>query len=129
MAKLVRSKVPELVKNDPRYKLIPVKPEDKIYHLGNKLEEEVAELLAAVALERDDPTDLNLKNNTLFELADVLEVLEAICADINIDDGRSELEYAILSKREAKGDFISATMLLEQVTPKMYGQWQDKVIK
>ena len=65
MGKLVRDKVPEIIKNDGRTPIIEIlSNEDYLIELDKKLNEEVAEYHADKSIE---------------EMADVLEVLFTIC--------------------------------------------------
>ncbi len=65
MGKLVRDKIPEIIRNDGKKPIIEIlSDEDYLAELDNKLKEEVAEYQADKSIE---------------EMADVLEVLFAIC--------------------------------------------------
>ena len=65
MGKLVRDKIPEIIKNDGKNPIVEIlSDEDYLVELDKKLNEEVAEYQAAKSIE---------------EMADVLEVLFAIC--------------------------------------------------
>ena len=65
MGKLVRDKIPEIIKNDGKTPIIDIlSNEDYLNELDKKLNEEVAEYQADKSIE---------------EMADVLEVLFAIC--------------------------------------------------
>ena len=65
MGKLVRDKIPEIIKNDGKTPIIEIlSNEDYLKELDKKLNEEVAEYQA---------------DKSIDEMADVLEVLFAIC--------------------------------------------------
>ena len=89
VGKLVRDKIPEIIKNDGKNPIIEIlSNEDYLKELDKKLNEEVAEYQADKSIE---------------EMADVLEVLFAIC------EGRGytveELLQVRESKREKRGGF------------------------
>lgn len=89
MGKLVRDKIPEIIKNDGKTPIIEIlSNEDYLIELDKKLNEEVAEYQADKSIE---------------EMADVLEVLFAIC------EGREHTVEELLqvreSKRERRGGF------------------------
>ena len=82
MGKLVRDRIPEIIKNDGKNPIIEIlSNEDYLKELDNKLNEEVAEYQADKSIE---------------EMADVLEVLFAIC------EGRGYTVEDLLQVREAK---------------------------
>ena len=89
IGKLVRDKIPEIIKNDGKTPIIEIlSNEDYLKGLDKKLNEEIAEYQADKSIE---------------EMADVLEVLFAIC------EGRGytveELLQVRESKREKRGGF------------------------
>lgn len=89
VGKLVRDKIPEIIKNDGKTPIIEVlSNEAYLKELDKKLNEEVAEYQADKSIE---------------EMADVLEVLFAIC------EGRGHTVEELLqvreSKREKRGGF------------------------
>ena len=89
MGKLVRDKIPEIIKNDGKTPIIEIlSDEDYLKELDKKLNEEVEEYQADKSIE---------------EMADVLEVLFAICEA----RGHSieELMQAREGKREKRGGF------------------------
>ncbi|MCI5872504.1 MAG: nucleoside triphosphate pyrophosphohydrolase [Clostridiales bacterium] len=89
MGKLVRDKIPEIIRNDGKKPIIEIlSDEDYLAELDNKLKEEVAEYQADKSIE---------------EMADVLEVLFAICEarGHSVD----ELMRVRESKREKRGGF------------------------
>ena len=89
MGKLVRDKILEIIKNDGKTPIIEIlSNEDYLKELDKKLNEEVAEYQADKSIE---------------EMADVLEVLFAICEarGHSVD----ELMKARDAKREARGGF------------------------
>lgn len=82
MGKLVRDKLPEIIKNDGKTPIIEIlSNEDYLKELDRKLNEEVAEYQADKSIE---------------EMADVLEVLFAIC------EGRGYTVEELLQVRESK---------------------------
>ena len=82
MGKLVRDKIPVIIKNDGKTPIIEIlSDEDYLKELDKKLNEEVAEYQADKSVE---------------EMADVLEVLFAIC------EGRGYTVEDLLQVREAK---------------------------
>lgn len=89
MGKLVRDKIPEIIKNDGKKPIIEIlSNEDYLTELDKKLNEEVAEYQADKSIE---------------EMADVLEVLFAICEarGYSVD----ELMRVRETKREKCGGF------------------------
>ena len=87
--KLVRDRIPEIIKSDGKTPIIEILPnEEYLNELDKKLNEEVAEYQADKSIE---------------EMADVLEVLFAIC------EGRGhtveELTQVREDKREKRGGF------------------------
>lgn len=87
--KLVRDKIPELFKNKTDEKTYWIANEAQYYPLlKKKLIEEVNEFLA---------------DDSIEELADVMEVITAICASKKIS--RSQLEKERLKKRKTRGGF------------------------
>lgn len=87
--KLVRDKIPELFKSKTTENTYWVANKAQYYELlRKKLVEEVNEFLA---------------DDSIEELADVLEVITAICAAKKIS--RSQLEKERLKKRKARGGF------------------------
>lgn len=82
MGKLVRDKIPEIINNDGKTPIIEVlSDEDYLKELDKKLNEEVEEYQADKSIE---------------EMADVLEVLFAIC------EGRGHTVEELLQVRESK---------------------------
>ena len=82
IGKLVRDKIPEIIKNDGKTPIIEIlSNEDYLKELDKKLNEEVAEYQADKSIE---------------EMADVLEVLFAIC------EGRGHTVAELMQVREAK---------------------------
>ena len=89
MGKLVRDRIPEIIRNSGKTPIIEIlSQEDYLIELDKKLNEEVAEYQADKSLE---------------EMADILEVLFAICAarGYSLD----ELMQARNAKREKRGGF------------------------
>lgn len=97
--KLVRDKIPEIIKSDGRKCRTRV-ANDKEYHqfLLKKIDEEILELKHA-----------KNKDEKLNELADVLEVLHAIAAHHNID--KKELEQKRKLKIKQRGNFSKKIIL------------------
>ena len=89
MGKLVRDRIPEIIRNDGKKPIIEIlSNEDYLKELDKKLNEEVAEYQADKSIE---------------EMADILEVLYAVCEA----RGHSveELLQVKESKREKRGGF------------------------
>ncbi|MBQ3165443.1 MAG: nucleoside triphosphate pyrophosphohydrolase [Lachnospiraceae bacterium] len=89
MGKLVRDRIPEIIRNDGKKPIIEIlSNEDYLKELDKKLNEEVAEYQADKSIE---------------EMADILEVLFAVCEA----RGHSveELLQVKESKREKRGGF------------------------
>ena len=89
MGKLVRDRIPEIIRNDGKKPIIEIlSNEDYLKELDKKLNEEVAEYQADKSIE---------------EMADILEVLFAVCEA----RGHSveELLQVKESKRENRGGF------------------------
>ncbi|MBQ8325568.1 MAG: nucleoside triphosphate pyrophosphohydrolase [Lachnospiraceae bacterium] len=89
MGKLVRDKIPEIIKNDGKKPVVQIlSDEEYLTELDKKLNEEVAEYQADKSLE---------------EMADIVEVLFAICEA----RGHSveELMQMRETKREKRGGF------------------------
>ena len=89
MGKLVRDRIPEIIKNDGKTPIIEIlSNEEYLLELDKKLNEEVAE---------------NQADKSIEEMADILEVLFAIC------EGRAntveELTQVREAKREKRGGF------------------------
>ena len=82
MGKLVRDKIPEIIKNDGKTPIIEIlSNEDYLKELDKKLNEEVAEYQADKSIE---------------EMADILEVLFAVC------EARGHSVEELLKVKEAK---------------------------
>ena len=89
MGKLVRDRIPEIIKNDGKTPIIEIlSNEDYLNELDKKLNEEVAEYQADKSIE---------------EMADILEVLYAVCEA----RGHSVEELLQMKefKREKRGGF------------------------
>ena len=89
MGKLVRDRIPEIIKNDGKNPIIEIlSNEDYLKELDKKLNEEVAEYQ---------------EDKSIEEMADVLEVLFAICEarGYSVD----ELMQVRETKREKRGGF------------------------
>ncbi|MCK4635876.1 MAG: nucleoside triphosphate pyrophosphohydrolase [Candidatus Moranbacteria bacterium] len=95
--KLVRDKIPEIIKSNGENPITHIADEEEYNEaLMNKLHEEVTEFL-------EDPS--------LEELADIIEVLNAICAFKNID--LTKLEEVQERKFEECGGFEEDIILDE----------------
>lgn len=89
MGKLVRDRIPEIIKNDGKTPVIEIlSNENYLKELDKKLNEEVAEYQVDKSIE---------------EMADVLEVLFAICEARGYS--LEELMQVRESKREKRGGF------------------------
>lgn len=89
MGKLVRDRIPEIIRNDGKKPIIEILPDaEYLSELDKKLNEEVAEYQADKSIE---------------EMADVLEVLFAICEARGYSV--EELMRVRESKREKRGGF------------------------
>ena len=98
--KLVRDKIPELldkVGGETETEILDNKK--YIECLFNKLQEETEEVVTA-----------NSKENLTEELADLLEVMNAIATANNIDYG--EIEKIRLAKKEKRGGFEDKIFLI-----------------
>lgn len=99
MRKLVRDNIPVLMdKKNKEYPIITVTQEEQIVYLKQKLVEEAKEVFKA-----------KTKEETMEELADVLEVIDAICNFIPID---SELVLeAKANKKAERGGFSKGIII------------------
>ena len=89
MGKLVKDRIPEIIKSDGKTPIIEILPnEEYLNELDKKLNEEVAEYQADKSIE---------------EMADVLEVLFAICESRG--HTVEELMQVREDKREKRGGF------------------------
>ena len=89
MGKLVRDKIPEIIKNDGKKPVVQIlSDEEYLTELDKKLNEEVAEYQADKSLE---------------EMADIVEVLFAICEARGYSV--EELMQMRETKREKRGGF------------------------
>ncbi len=89
MVKLVRDKIPEIIRNSGETPITHIASDEEYWkELKVKFLEEVNEYL------KDDNEE---------ELADILEVMDAICKFKGIDKG--ELEKLRLNKKEKRGGF------------------------
>lgn len=89
MGKLVRDRIPEIIRNDGKKPIIEIlSNEDYLRELDKKLNEEVAEYQADKSIE---------------EMADILEVLFAVCEARGYSV--EELLKVKESKRENRGGF------------------------
>lgn len=96
VAKLVRDKVPALIRRSGLEPVIRVADGDEYKQLlREKLREEVEEFL-----ESNDP----------HELADILEVLHALVLDLGLD--RDGLEQLRVDKADARGGFVNRIVWL-----------------
>ena len=95
--KLVRDKIPEIIRYDNGNPVTHVADEKEYWEkLKEKLKEEAEEFY---------------KNNNNEELADILEVIEGICYFRNIK--REEIEEIRLKKEKERGGFKKRIILEE----------------
>jgi len=95
--KLVRDKIPEVIKNKGAIPITHIANNEEYWQkLKEKLQEEVDEFI---------------KNENEEELADILEVIYAICDFKNFDRGR--LELLRKKKAEERGGFKDKIILDE----------------
>ena len=93
MGKLVRDRIPEIIKNDGKKPIVEIlSDEDYLTELDKKLNEEIAEYQA---------------NKSIEEMADVLEVLFAIC--------------------EARGHSIDKLMQVKETKREKRGGFKDRI--
>lgn len=95
--KLIRDKIPEIIKQDGKLPITHVAENEEYWQkLKEKLKEEVDEFL---------------ENSTEKELADILEVIYAICDFKKID--KEKLEITRKNKAEQRGGFKDKIILDE----------------
>ena len=95
--KLVRDKIPEIIKNKGEVPITHVASDDEYWEkLKEKLQEEIDEFM---------------KDNNEEELVDVLEIIYAICTHKKID--MKELELLRKKKAEERGGFKDKIILDE----------------
>ncbi|MBU6414844.1 nucleoside triphosphate pyrophosphohydrolase [Patescibacteria group bacterium] len=95
--KLVRDNIPEIIRqNGGKPKTRIAAPEEFWQKLKEKLREEVTEFLETENIE---------------ELADILEVIDAVCAFRQFD--RNELSCVKTQKAKQRGTFIKRIILIE----------------
>lgn len=93
MGKLIRDKIPEIIKNDGKNPIIEIlSNEDYLVELDKKLNEEVAEYQ---------------EDKSIEEMADVLEVLFAIC--------------------EARGHSVEELLQVKAMKSKIRGGFKDRI--
>ena len=93
--KLVRDKIPEIIKSDGKNPITHIASEEEYWdRLKLKLNEEVSEFL---------------EDNTQEELADILEVIYALCEHKNWS--QQEIETIRKIKSEEKGSFEKRIIL------------------
>ena len=93
--KLVRDKIPEIIKADAKMPITHVADDTEYWEkLKNKMNEEISEFLETESKE---------------ELADVLEVIYAVCDFMHFD--KNELEEIRKKKAEEKGGFEKKIIL------------------
>ena len=99
MAKLVRDRIPEIIEQAGKKPVTHIADDNEYWDkLKLKLQEEVEEVL-------EDGTDDEVKE----ELADVLEVITAICEFKNVD--KKDLESLRVKKAEERGGFSNKIIL------------------
>jgi predicted house-cleaning noncanonical NTP pyrophosphatase (MazG superfamily) len=97
MKKLVRDKIPEIIKEKGEIPQFYIAEESEYkMRLNEKLQEEVDEYLA----------DENKE-----EIADILEVIDAICLANRFD--KAEIEKIKIEKKEKRGSFGKKIILIE----------------
>jgi predicted house-cleaning noncanonical NTP pyrophosphatase (MazG superfamily) len=97
--KLVRDKIPEIIKRDGNKSITHIADDQEYWEkLKEKLKEEVDEFL---------------KNSTKEEIADILEVIYAICDFKKID--RQKLELLRKKKAKKRGEFRKKIILDEVI--------------
>lgn len=95
--KLVRDRAPEIIRKDGKTPIVDTADGKGLYkYLKENLLEEVREFF---------------DNSSKEELADVAEVINAICA--SYDFSREEVEAIIEEKREKRGGFEKRVILKE----------------
>lgn len=95
--KLVRDKIPEIIKRKGSIPITHIASDDKYWQkLKEKLQEEIDEFM---------------KDSNEEELADILEVVYAICDYMKID--KKELELLRKKKAEERGGFKDKIILDE----------------
>jgi len=100
VSKLVRNKIPDIIKQHDQTPIVHVADEDEYWQmLKEKLKEEVNEFL---------------EDNNEEELADILEVIYTICNFKKID--REELEIKRAKKARERGGFEDRK-ILDEVAP------------
>jgi predicted house-cleaning noncanonical NTP pyrophosphatase (MazG superfamily) len=100
--KLVRDKIPELIRKDGKVPLTQtLGDEDILQYLLTKLIEESSELAAAKTLEHQKE-----------ELADVYEVIEALLAALSISD--ADIKKVQASKKQERGGFEDRVLLVSK---------------
>lgn len=99
--KLVRDKIPDIIRLRGGCPVVRKADEEEYWRkLGEKLQEEVAEFLAA--------EDVQGRKE---ELADVLEVIQAISCHLKCDE--NELEILRIKKADERGGFEGRVILDE----------------
>ena len=106
MTKLVRDKIPEIVskKNNP-VKTKILNDHEYLYALNDKLQEEVSEFIDAI---KNNDSTLNQQS----EIADILEVVEAICKFKNYD--KEVIQNIQQKKKLEKGGFDKRILLITE---------------
>ncbi len=93
--KLVRDKIPDIMKSEGKNPIFYVAGEKEFCRLlRNKLQEEVSEFL---------------KDDSIEELCDILEVINAICASKKM--AMNDLEQIRLKKINERGAFVNKFVL------------------
>ena len=103
-AKLVRDKIPDIIRNDKQIPTVQtLKPDEYRNELLYKLIEEAEELRRAGEYDEKNRAQM------IEEIADVLEVLYAILKEFDLDE--DEIEQTRIKKLKEKGGFEDRVFL------------------
>ncbi|MEK7447351.1 MAG: nucleoside triphosphate pyrophosphohydrolase [Patescibacteria group bacterium] len=99
--KLVRDRIPEIIERDGKVSETRIlSKEELIPLLGEKLDEEVRELLEVLGTDREE---------TIKEMSDVLEVLRSLAEEQSME--MSEIEEVMEERAEKRGRFKQGIFL------------------
>ena len=102
--KLIRDRIPEIIRNDGKESATHIAEDEEYFQkLQEKLEEEVNEFLSSD------------ENHKIEEIADILEVLYAICDVKGIS--QEEIEKIRFQKAQERGGF-QKRIILEEIRDK-----------